>query len=473
MRYASLAITTTLRQHRLFVGATVFAIWLRIITTLGFRPAWVYWFDSFTYLNAAMQFRPESGWQPGGYPLFLWLLWPFHSVTVVVIVQHALGLTIGLLIYAMLRRRGARPWIAVMATVPVFFDASYLRLEHAVLSDTLFIFLLTLAVTTALWHPDVTIKAAVLAGTFLACASVVRTIGLGLIPLFLLWLLVRRGGWKRALAMAVAAAIPLLAHGAWYAHNYGSFSLLAGGNSGVLLWARTMTFADCTRIRPPDDERRLCPNSAVQDAASEYVWDPHSAINRYSGPSKNELALSFAIRAIATQPLDYILHIIKDTSIAFAWTPIAHPKRVTPAYGFAEGSWPIPQNPLLDDVREKYDNSIGVLRSVDPYASFVVRYQYVAYMHGPLKAAIFLLGAYGLIRRRKDVTIAWFMAAFLLVGPVAVLDFDHRYVLPAIPIACIAAALATISPRDRPRCDPLPQAHRLTVEVDEARPGLD
>ncbi|PZG38857.1 hypothetical protein C1I98_24100 [Spongiactinospora gelatinilytica] len=114
-----------------------------------------------------------------------------------------------------------------------------------------------------------------------------------------------------------------------------------------------------------------------------------------------------------------------------------------------------------------------MLRSVDPYASFVVRYQYVAYMHGPLKAAIFLLGAYGLIRRRKDVTIAWFMAAFLLVGPVAVLDFDHRYVLPAIPIACIAAALATISPRDRPRCDPLPQAHRLTVEVDEARPGLD
>ncbi|NUS01631.1 MAG: hypothetical protein HOV97_03600, partial [Nonomuraea sp.] len=55
---------------------------------------------------------------------------------------------------------------------------------------------------------------------------------------------------------------------------------------------------------------------------------------------------------------------------------------------------------------------------------------------------LLLLGGLGSIGRRRAALLPWAFAVFLLVAPVAALDFDHRYVLPAIPFACVAAALA-------------------------------
>ena len=38
--------------------------------------------------------------------------------------------------------------------------------------------------------------------------------------------------------------------------------------------------------------------------------------------------------------------------------------------------------------------------------------------------------------------LPWFTAVVLLVAPIAVADFDYRYLIPVIPFACIAAGLA-------------------------------
>ena len=128
---------------------------------------------------------------------------------------------------------------------------------------------------------------------------------------------------------------------------------------------------------------------------------------------------------------------------ALAAASLARPS--PPAFGFARGRWAPPR---IEPSLAAYDpGNDGVYRSVEPYSAFLRAYQYPAYLRGPFLAAILLLGAFGL---RRGALLPWATAATLLVAPVAALDFDHRYVLPVVPVACMAAALgrATVRPGD-------------------------
>ena len=436
------ALRTAVSRHRVFLAVLAFATAIRVITMLGYRPAQLYWYDSFTYLETAIRMTPSGAFHPIGYPLLLRLLWPFHSVQLVVAVQHAMGLAIGVLIYALLRRRCLPGWAAALATTPQLLGAAFLRLEHSVLSDTQFMLLVVAGVTVLMWQPRPTPRAAAVAGLLFALAALTRTIALPLLLLVFLVLALRRAGWRPLLALALAAAVPLAGYAAWFRAEHGRFAL--SGADGVALWARTMTFADCSVIKPPPDLAPLCPNGTVLDAASEYVWAPTASINLLPGGryANNDRARAFAVRAILAQPVDYLRDVIRDTSIAFAWTPIAHPKRVTPAYGFSQQPSAFPRQPLIERMRREYDPGIRPLQPVRPYSTFLVAYQYPTHLRGPLLAALLLAGAAGSLLRGRAALLPWAVAVGLLVGPVAVLDFDHRYVLPVYPLASLAAALA-------------------------------
>jgi hypothetical protein len=428
-----------LRGHVAFAVILAVAAGLRVTTMLAYRPGRIYYVDSYEYLRLALHPEPSPGFRNIGYPLMLGLLSPLRSIPVVIAVQHLLGLTAGLLMYALLRRRAVPAWAAVLATVPVLFDAQMLQLENAVLSDTLFIVLAVAGVVTVMWSPGgPSARAAAGAGLLFAGAALTRSVGVPLLLLVLAYLAVRRVGWRRFSAAAAAGLVPLVLYASWYKADHGEFTL--SGVDGVSLWARTMTFADCGRIKPPPDEAVLCPNGTWQDAASEYVWAPGSSLNR--SVAGNDLARSFALRAIRAQPLDYLEAVGHDVSLAFHWTPARHPRRVTPAFGFKKGRWePTGVPPSARQALAAYaPGTSGVYYSVEPYAGFLRGYQYPAYLRGPFLAAILMVGTAGALRR--GALLPWGTAVALLVLPVAVLDFDHRYVLPVVPVACLAAAMA-------------------------------
>ncbi len=78
--------------------------------------------------------------------------------------------------------------------------------------------------------------------------------------------------------------------------------------------------------------------------------------------------------------------------------------------------------------------------------------------YGPLFGLILLTGLGGILgvrirrrplrltrhagARRAGSALPWATAVMLLVFPIAVADFDYRYLLPVLPFACLAAGLA-------------------------------
>jgi peptidoglycan/LPS O-acetylase OafA/YrhL len=80
-----------------------------------------------------------------------------------------------------------------------------------------------------------------------------------------------------------------------------------------------------------------------------------------------------------------------------------------------------------------------------PYATLVGDYQRVIFLPGPLFGVIVLIGAAGFLiprRRTAAAIVLWVSALIILVLPVAEHEYTYRYVIPAVPLACMAAALA-------------------------------
>jgi hypothetical protein len=490
------------------------------------------WFagDSYVYIGAALRPQPNLS-KSTGYSLFLRVLEPFHSFSLVTGVQHLMGIAVAVLIYLVLRRSGvAKAWSAV-ATLPVLLDGYIIEDEHLIMAETVFTFCLMVAMALLLWRPaQVRWWAAALAGLLTGYAVIVRTQGAIMLAIIPLYLLLRGWGWKTlrawlvAVTFAVASLVPVGGYMAWFHQRTGSYGPTM--STGFYLWGRVSSFADCARIKPTGDEALVCPTTPLtrRTPPGNFVWhapQTHKNLDALGGPVSergNKLLTQFAEHAVEAQPLDYLKTVFLNTMLSFGFPRIAYPGAGTTYYYDFHVHYKTSTYDLLPPDNPKHEwiaggtayqdwlsyggQAPGAVHKVA--AAPILVYQRIVFTYGPLLALIFLVGLGGLLRvtasrrpgadpgswrrparaarsvqpgsvrvrwaPRGTTMLPWVSAVALLVFPIAIADFDYRYLIPAIPFACLAAGLSFAPRRTSPAAPPQPSAPAAPASVETAVP---
>jgi hypothetical protein len=451
------------RNHRLFTVAACLSLIPRVIAALGFSPA-LFIQDSFSYMAEGVHLTPLSQLRPAGYPLMLRFLEPLHSLLLVTTLQHLMGLGLAVIIYGVLRTCGLPGWGATLATVPTLFDSRQIWLESSILPDTLFTLVLMIAVAILVLRPKPTVWQAVIVGVLVSWASVIRGNGAPVFAIIVIYLLLQRVGWRVIAACLAAFAVPLAGYALIFFSDYGQLNIT--NSSGLFLWSRTMSFANCAIIKPPADLKALCPGAQPDHPTSpappwslsallnertpaDYLWaagswyrtDAHPGINAYN----DKLATKFAERAIEAQPLDYVKTVGEGVFLTFFATDRSQ-NYLSDHFTVAPHVTTLA--PYMKHDEARYAHTTSNTHVVQPWAFFMFLYQLPVWFPGWAFFGVMLAGLVVAIRRwrgwGKYAALAWGVAVVNLVVPVAAHELDYRYALSAVPFACLALGLACV-----------------------------
>ena len=399
-----------IRAHRPFLAVLGVAAALRVVVMLGY-PSAMFFNDSYNYMTDAVTRSPDIV-RSDGYPLFLYVLLPFHSLVLITGLQAAMGLAMGAGIYAVLRRRGLPWWGATIPALPVLFDVFELQLEHMVAADLLFYGLITAVLVLLCWWDRPPLAVAVIAGLATGYATTVRSVGEPLLIIVLAGMLARRMGWRRIAATAAAGIAPIAGYMLWFHSHTGQYAL--NESTGTFLYSRVSSFSDCARMNPPADLRVLCDPRPPSERpnSQEYLWANDTPLAKLTGtnniyrftPHIESLTMRFAERAILAQPLDYARVVAKDTLTTFGWTR----ENTGNSIGNLEGSgskfrfeptvlavpgW-VTTDPVNARAARDYGGAdYGRPSVVQPWARFLWAYQKVVYLRGLFLFLFVLAGA--------------------------------------------------------------------------------
>ena len=484
----------TLRSRRLPVGLLVLlalGLVLRGALSAAYAPVVVAFNDSVSYLAMARGELFSSATHMAGYPAFLRVVHAVSDeISLTILVQHLLGMLTGVLLYAMTRRLGAPSWAGLVAAAAVLLSLDQIVLEHSLLTEALFTFLIVAmaycavaSLSTPTGSPqDLRRRVAWLAaaGALLGLSAYVRSYSVLLIPCLFVWALVAFGGsWRSRLLTAGAGTATAVAVVLVYATTQwamaGYFGLAK--SSGWALYSRTAQFADCSEFTPPPGTRRLCEATPEQRRPGPdfYAWEPESPARRAFGDQRRggEELSAFARAAVLNQPVDYLETVANDFIRYFA--PGWNDDRAYAGVGLeltavdrrapgTEQASVESINALYEPVDVRVRGGVAALSDLQQ----LLRVQPLLLLQFVLLAGAGLWWARG--PRRAAVAMLLGTSLLLMAVPPATAIYSARYALPVSGLLAAAAALGLLTIVERVRSRPPPSPEPRTREAVAARP---
>ena len=439
------------KRHWPFLVVLVLGLMLRVVTQVAYRPSLLY-IDSYRYLELVRTTNPETS-QPLGYVFFLWPVLKLGNLFVVVVLQHAMGLGIGVAIYVLCMRYGVSRWIAAAATIPILLDAYQLQIEQNVMSETLFEALLVGGMLALLWNRRPSTRALVIGGVLLGASVPVRIVALpAIVPAVIFAFVCGPGGWRRlgrAAIVGLAFLVPVVGYMGFYKSEAGHWGLTT--SDAHALYGRAAQIVDCNELSYPSYEELLCPKVPLSQRVGvdyyAHTYPSGELVTPPPGQTFRDVLRDFTQRVFRSQPLDLAHAVAIDFLKGFRWDRTdARGDVVVKRWQFQTYFPNLGQDDPLAATKRWGGGPPTVVK---PLASFLRRYQLsVGYTPGPFLFLAFLcgvLGGCGAFRARWSHlrAVLWLptLTGLAVLLAADFFEFSWRYQLPALVLAPIAGAL--------------------------------
>jgi hypothetical protein len=444
------------------VALLALGVLLRLWLTLEWRPAITGYSDSGIYFQNGVEGLFTDPFRTVGYSAFLDALhWVTPHLLPVIVLQHAMGLATGVVLYLTVRRVGGPPWLGLVPAAVVILGGTQIFLEHSALTEALFTLILATMLYAAVRAARGALAWAMAAGLCAGLGVTIREAGAILIPPLAGWLLLsarrptRESAVRAGAALAVALAI-VSGYLAWRHEETGLRGLTTNGPWN--LYGRVAPWADCTKFDPPRGTEVLCdpraPSLRGGQGYAYYIFSPQAPAQRALGPpylvspdrDGPKKLRRFSIAAIEGQPLDY-LHAVGDDALRLA-VPGHH------SYGDLSGDGLIGfllggpdgtsgRNDFVDYWQRRYYPGDTVHRSE---LTALKRYESWTRIEGAPMVLLLLLAlaAPWAVRgeARAGARLLALVGLMLVVVPILGKGFDYRFMVPPHGVLAAAGALA-------------------------------